>query len=453
MSTRGKTLFADNSLTIVINQREQSMMEKIDGIPRKELDDKALEDWCDELESQFRIEVPKLNEDEKKVSATDVKVSSSGVGSVLFGGGEKVDGVEHRVDIPFDGDAELFYCQPSISGSRSSPPAIIEENYLSLVYVTTDNNEERLNSEQKKDLITIRKSLKRVGREVSEFNQSLREKILNRINRRRTKDPSDKKISAPADTAPKKPSKASPSEHPYLQSPQFGFTPDSEKEVKEEPKPEAPTPASEEPAPYVPAPLPTRDEPVIKYIVDLDLFSYSDISSNLEQSLGARAVQVLNQQIQNFVNKALQKVGAWIDQVPMVKTGDGAILAFDSAMVAARFAENIHLAADEHNEGKSVEVARRHFRVGVSKGEIIIEQEYTPSGELRSYNMAGTPIATAVRLESSCRTGEVLICANTYADLPEEIRSQYGAEESVKGKRQETFLAHRRKVVEPAPGK
>ena len=58
-----------------------------------------------------------------------------------------------------------------------------------------------------------------------------------------------------------------------------------------------------------------------------------------------------------------------------------------------------------------------------------------------------------MRLEAAARTGEVLICVDTYADLPKELRSQYGPVETVKGKRDETFQTHRRKVVEPAPGK
>ena len=68
------------------------------------------------------------------------------------------------------------------------------------------------------------------------------------------------------------------------------------------------------------------------------LFSYSDIGREIEKSLGARAVQVLNQHIRDFVAMSLERMGTRIELFPMVSTGDGAILAFDDAVVAVRFA-------------------------------------------------------------------------------------------------------------------
>lgn len=444
MSTKGEPLFSDTNLATLISWREQLLIEKIAGISRIELEEKTMEEWREELEAQFRWEAASLKPDDKKVFTKSVKVSSDAVGAALFGGGQKDDKVEHRIDIPFDGDPELFFCEPSAGLSRSAPPAIVEENTLSLFYIADDV--EKLASEQKSDLITINKCLKRINREITEFNESLKETILKKIDPRKVKDSGDATPIPGTDTPG--PAASTPHEPPNLQSPYVTFIPGKEEELKDEPEsmPE-PDLKDEKPAPYVPSPV--KDGPQIKFIVDLDLFSYSDISYHLEQSLGARAVQVLNQQIRNFVASALETVGARIEQMPITGTGDGAILAFDSVEPAIWFAEAIHHAADKHNQGKTTNIARRHFRVGISKGEIILEQEFTKSGEFKQYHMAGTPIAIAVRLESNSRTGEVLICSNTYADLPEEMRSQYGQQETVKGKRTETFLAHRKKVVEP----
>src|SRR5436309_3184019 len=69
----------------------------------------------------------------------------------------------------------------------------------------------------------------------------------------------------------------------------------------------------------------------------------------------------------------------------------------------------------------------------------------------RYSDIAGASIAYAVRLEGACNTGEVLISADTYAALDPEAQKEYGPEEVVRGKRDEVFRAHRRRVVEPAP--
>jgi class 3 adenylate cyclase len=100
---------------------------------------------------------------------------------------------------------------------------------------------------------------------------------------------------------------------------------------------------------------------------------------------------------------------------------------------------------DRHNQGKTVEIAHRHFRVGVAKGEIVVELERAPSGEVIKHH-AGMAIAIAVRLEAAARPGEILICENTYHDLPEDLRADFGQQETVKGKREESFMAHRKAV-------
>jgi hypothetical protein len=66
-----------------------------------------------------------------------------------------------------------------------------------------------------------------------------------------------------------------------------------------------------------------------------------------------------------------------------------------------------------------------------------------------SFDFAGTAIANAVRLESACDVGGVLIGSHSWADLPKAKRLLYGPEVQVKGKRGETFRAHQRQVIVP----
>ncbi|HSS99615.1 MAG TPA: hypothetical protein VLK33_21415, partial [Terriglobales bacterium] len=72
------------------------------------------------------------------------------------------------------------------------------------------------------------------------------------------------------------------------------------------------------------------------------------------------------------------------------------------------------------------------------------------NGFPKTFDFAGMSISNAVRLESACKTGEVLIDSKAWSELPADIQNSYGAEEIVKGKRDEQIRAHRRRVVAPA---
>jgi class 3 adenylate cyclase len=187
-----------------------------------------------------------------------------------------------------------------------------------------------------------------------------------------------------------------------------------------------------------------------KAVAVVDLARYSDICKELEQHLGVGATRELNAQVQGLIKSALERVGVDVHRVPYKNTGDGAIIALDSAEEASRFAEALQLAAQVHNLQKDVPLARRHFRVGIWTETIVLDRQATATGGFIGFEMAGAAIANAVRLEGACRTGEVLISPDTWGDLPRAMRKLYGAQEEVKGKRGERFRAHRRKVVDPA---
>lgn len=174
-----------------------------------------------------------------------------------------------------------------------------------------------------------------------------------------------------------------------------------------------------------------------KTVVELDLKGYSDIAREIEEHFSAGMVRNFNEQIQTFIDAGLNAVKAPRDKVVCATTGDGAILAFDNAEDAHRFAEAVHKATEEHNAQKTVPSTKRWFRIGAATGDIAIE---TTDGIKK---IAGVSIAVAVRLETASRTGELLIDTATFAALPAELQELYGKQEQVPGKRKETFQARR----------
>ena len=64
---------------------------------------------------------------------------------------------------------------------------------------------------------------------------------------------------------------------------------------------------------------------------------------------------------------------------------------------------------------------------------------------------AGTTIADAVRLEAVGGPGEMLVDVPTWSALPKSLQAFYGPKETVAGKRDERFGAHRYRVLPDAP--
>lgn len=172
-----------------------------------------------------------------------------------------------------------------------------------------------------------------------------------------------------------------------------------------------------------------RWESLTKTVVELDLVNYGTVSGSLEQGLDARSVFQLNQQIQGFIDEGLRACGATREKV-VVTTGDGAILVFDTADEAHRFAQAVHVATRKHNQARQSPLAKRVFRIGAATGELTILPK-----ALGGVDIAGSAIARAVRLESKAAPGSILVDEATFERLPENQRSAYGPKAFVAGKR------------------
>lgn len=183
-----------------------------------------------------------------------------------------------------------------------------------------------------------------------------------------------------------------------------------------------------------------------KTVVELDLVGYSTIGDNLEQGLDVTSVAQLNQQIQSFVDQGLKYSNASRDAHVMATTGDGAILVFDTAIEAHRFAFAVHEATRKHNRTRPQPLAKRVFRIGAASGEIVMLSK--PGG---GFDIAGTTIARAVRLEAKANPGGLLVDHGTFEALDHESRQLYGSELRIAGKRDEVFVAHPWQVYAEGP--
>ena len=186
-----------------------------------------------------------------------------------------------------------------------------------------------------------------------------------------------------------------------------------------------------------------------KIVLEIDLVGYADTSRLLEQIIGPIGVQLLQEQIQNLVDRSLKVIGLTRKETFMQSAGDNAILGFDCAEDAHYFAQAVSTINQAQNNNKTLLSARQQFRMGVATGEIVMQANDIESA-------CGIVITNAVRLESATAPGEILIDSATYAALPPKLQKLYGSEETILGKRSEVFQAHRynlNAITRPVPTK
>jgi tetratricopeptide (TPR) repeat protein/class 3 adenylate cyclase len=179
-------------------------------------------------------------------------------------------------------------------------------------------------------------------------------------------------------------------------------------------------------------------ETLRRTVAVVDMVGYSSIARILEENISAVSVSDLNKQIQTFMMRSLAQLPDPKGYSVFATTGDGIIVLFERADDAHRFAYQVHLLAREHNERRTESTAQRWFRVGIATGELSPNPDPTLGAEY-----AGTTIANAVRLESAARAGEIVADAASFAGLSDKLKSLYGKDETVKGKREERFLVRR----------
>jgi class 3 adenylate cyclase len=178
---------------------------------------------------------------------------------------------------------------------------------------------------------------------------------------------------------------------------------------------------------------------MIRTVLELDLAGYTDIALALEESLDIDAVRSFEDQIQTFVDEGLAAVKLQRDRVVLGTAGDNAIAIFESAEQMHEFAATVQHACQRYNADKTTPLARRWFRMGAATGPVEVDSE--------KRRIIGTTIARAVRLEAASDKGSMLIDRATFEALPEAIRAAYGPPRTIKGKRDERFVAYRARFV------
>lgn len=165
------------------------MHSEIDSIEPNRLLNTSIDDLCDYLESKNRITSRELREADITVDQVETQIDVSQDRNRFIPNRTRpfhITGTAVTFFVPFDGEADLFKCQPS-AFTTAPPRAEVGNGELRFRYEKTEHNAEQLKNEFQRELGEVKRYLEWVRKDVTAFNATIRQKALGRIENRRTK--------------------------------------------------------------------------------------------------------------------------------------------------------------------------------------------------------------------------------------------------------------------------
>jgi class 3 adenylate cyclase len=171
-----------------------------------------------------------------------------------------------------------------------------------------------------------------------------------------------------------------------------------------------------------------------KTVLEVDLVEYTRGAVNVQENIGLHGLKMYEDQIQELINYGLKRLGLDRNEVVLGEAGDNAIIILDDVELAHSLAQLIHQATVEYNQAKSIESAKRYFRMGAATGDLLIYKS--------ERRIIGTVITRAVRLEAAAEKGQLVVDARTFQKLPPELKKHYSVQQVIKSKNGEQYKAH-----------
>lgn len=198
MRNKPTYLFSKGDLRTLIVAQEHGMLKEISALKPKEILSGNMETFCDYFESRYTLTPVTLHEDRITVAQgeLDVDVRRQFDRAIVDRSRPAyVKGTKVSFHVPFDGDSDLFfYCPSSYTSTR--PRAIVGKDELVLTYVPTTADPQVIRKEFDREIDEIRQWLKTVAQDVAPYNESLRNKVKQRIEQRHQKLETDQGLVA-----------------------------------------------------------------------------------------------------------------------------------------------------------------------------------------------------------------------------------------------------------------
>ncbi len=182
--------YSQGDLRSYLEQRRLDLKREIEKLETNYILNVSEDDLCRHLVDKYLLDPPCLRKDEIYVydqSEVDVDVSHD-ISRAIINRRHPfyVKGISITIAVPFDGDAELFYYQPSTS-TFNPPKGEVVGQEVHLTYQRADHNDKELKQTYMRDIDAIRQYLTWVANDVKNFNESLEFLARKIVTRRKQK--------------------------------------------------------------------------------------------------------------------------------------------------------------------------------------------------------------------------------------------------------------------------
>ena len=186
---RQELLFNNGELRVFLEQRESGIYTEIGSQDEKYILNVDPHEFKKYLIETYQLTAPTLKEDKIYVDKSEEQVDvSQDRRRDVFDRSRPlyIKGLKVSYHIPFDGTPELFKYRTS-SFTYSPPRADIKENEIIIEVIELDHNTDSVKREFEQNFNEIKKWIGWVNQEISQFNNSLEDKIEQRIKTRKEK--------------------------------------------------------------------------------------------------------------------------------------------------------------------------------------------------------------------------------------------------------------------------
>jgi hypothetical protein len=186
---RPNHLFYTFDLRNGLESSSQKLAAEIAAVPSNKLLNLTPDDLADQFFERFHIEVPVIRDADIQVSQNEVQVDvSHDPMRAVFDRSRPfyVAGTSVTFHVPFDGEAKMFGAKPSTFSMRL-PVAEVRGQELVFTFERLDHDAEAVKRDFERELGEVKEWIEWVRNDVKQFNDSLRIKAKQIIERRREK--------------------------------------------------------------------------------------------------------------------------------------------------------------------------------------------------------------------------------------------------------------------------
>ena len=184
-----KFLFNMNDLRGVLAAQEQAISKKVDALDENQILNSSHSDLCQYFVENYTVDPVRIDEEGIQVDYGDAQVDvSQRFDYAVFDRSRtaSVTGTRIAFFVPYEGDKQLFDCQPS-TFTDNPPRAIVGEREVTFVYDRTVSDAENVRGEFDRDILQLKKYLAWIERDVTRYNNSIEGKAGQLVSERRQK--------------------------------------------------------------------------------------------------------------------------------------------------------------------------------------------------------------------------------------------------------------------------